>query len=100
VKIIVNETEIQAVYDPDIVKKIRLDAVLQGIAKDVLDDVASHGIVIVPDKDNKGLAIVRRSMMIQYRVRLKRETKTVETGPWSEEYLPIKSSACKHSTVS
>ncbi len=90
VRIIVNETEIQAVYDPDIVKKIRLDAVLQGIAKDVLDDINSHGIVIVPDKDNKGLAIIRRSMVIQYRVRLKRETKTVDAGPWSEEYLPLK----------
>jgi CRISPR-associated protein Cmr4 len=90
VKIIVNETEIQAVYDPDIVKKIKLDAVLQGVAKDVLDDVASHGIVIVPDKDDRGLAIIRRSMMMQYRVRLKRETKTVDTGPWSEEYLPLK----------
>jgi CRISPR-associated protein Cmr4 len=57
---------------------------------DVLDDVDSHGIVIVPDKDNKGLAIIRRSMMMQYRVRLKRETKSVEAGPWSEEYLPLK----------
>jgi CRISPR-associated protein Cmr4 len=90
VKLIVNETEIQAVYIPDTVTKVRLDGALREIAKDIIDDINSHGLVIEPDKDNRGLAVIRRSMMIQYRVRLKRETKTVDTGPWSEEYLPIR----------
>jgi CRISPR-associated protein Cmr4 len=27
-------------------------------------------------------------MVIQYRVRLDHNTKTVEQGPWSEEYMP------------
>ncbi|MEM4846796.1 MAG: RAMP superfamily CRISPR-associated protein, partial [Thermosphaera sp.] len=37
---------------------------------------------------NLSLTVVNRSMLIQYRVRLNRTTKTVEEGPWSEEYIP------------
>ncbi|MGC8988418.1 MAG: type III-B CRISPR module RAMP protein Cmr4, partial [Infirmifilum sp.] len=29
------------------------------------------------------------SVMIQWRVRLDKERKTVNAGPWSEEYLPM-----------
>ena len=32
--------------------------------------------------------VVRRSLLVQYRVRLDRERKTVDVGPWSEEYMP------------
>lgn len=44
------------------------------------------GFAVVSDQDLP--RVVRRSLLAQYRVRLKKETKTVETGPWSEEYIP------------
>lgn len=44
------------------------------------------GFAVVSDQDLP--RIVRRSLLVQYRVRLKKETKTVEAGPWSEEYIP------------
>ncbi|ABP50695.1 MAG: type III-B CRISPR module RAMP protein Cmr4 [Pyrobaculum arsenaticum] len=44
------------------------------------------GFAVVSDQDLP--RVVRRSLLVQYRVRLKKETKTVETGPWSEEYIP------------
>ncbi len=44
------------------------------------------GFAVVSDDDLAG--VVRRSLLVQYRVRLKQETKTVDVGPWSEEYIP------------
>jgi len=44
------------------------------------------GFAVVSDEDIAG--VVRRSLLVQYRVRLKQETKTVDVGPWSEEYIP------------
>lgn len=41
---------------------------------------------VVSDQDLP--KVVRRSLLVQYRVRLSQKTKTVETGPWSEEYIP------------
>ncbi|MEM1598022.1 MAG: type III-B CRISPR module RAMP protein Cmr4 [Pyrobaculum sp.] len=37
--------------------------------------------------DDDFMKVVRRSLLVQYRVRLS-EKKTVQTGPWSEEYVP------------
>ncbi len=48
--------------------------------------VEEKGLIVIPDEHSR--MIVNRSLVIQYRVRLKSETKTVEEGPWSEEYLP------------
>jgi CRISPR-associated protein Cmr4 len=48
--------------------------------------VGEVGFAVASDDDIAG--IVRRSLLVQYRVRLKQDTKTVETGPWSEEYIP------------
>lgn len=44
-----------------------------------------RGLVLLDDET--AVEVVRRSMVIQYRVRLK-ETKTVDVGPWAEEYIP------------
>ncbi len=44
-----------------------------------------RGVAYLNDEDFTRLA--RRSLLVQYRVRLN-ERKTVETGPWSEEYVP------------
>lgn len=52
----------------------------------LLENVRERGLVVLDDDLMKNL--LGRSMFIQYRVRLSRETKTVEEGPWSEEYLP------------
>jgi len=48
--------------------------------------IEERGLVILDDELMREM--VQRSMLIQYRVRLRRDTKTVEQGPWSEEYLP------------
>jgi len=49
-------------------------------------------LLIVSDENETAKNIVERSILRFTRVRLKRETKTVEphTGPWTEEYLPPK----------
>jgi len=44
------------------------------------------GFAVVSDNDLP--IVVRRSLMVQYRVRLRQDTKTVDVGPWSEEYIP------------
>jgi len=53
---------------------------------ELLDSLRSRGLVVVDD--DLAAELVRRSMLIQYRVRLTKE-KTVEAGAlWSEEYVP------------
>jgi len=47
--------------------------------------VGARGVAYLHDNDL--LQVVKRSLLVQYRVRLS-EKKTVETGPWSEEYIP------------
>jgi len=54
--------------------------------REVRKIVGDVGLAVVSDEDVVG--VVRRSLLVQYRVRLKQETKTVDVGPWSEEYLP------------
>jgi len=51
--------------------------------------VKERGLIVIPDKDGRGPEVINRSLMVQYRVRLEKETKTVEAGPWSEEYVPM-----------
>jgi CRISPR-associated protein Cmr4 len=48
--------------------------------------VGDVGFAVVSDEDIAG--VVRRSLLVQYRVRLKQDTKTVDVGPWGEEYIP------------
>jgi CRISPR-associated protein Cmr4 len=63
---------------------------LKGILPDdVVNNIASRGILVVSEVSNLGMNLVNRSVLVQYRVRLKRGEKTVDTGPWSEEYLPV-----------
>ena len=40
--------------------------------------------------DDIARTVINRSLLRLARIRLKRETKTVEAGPWTEEYVPIK----------
>ena len=48
--------------------------------------VGDVGFAVVSDEDV--VDVVKRSLLVQYRVRLKQDVKTVQTGPWSEEYIP------------
>jgi len=45
-------------------------------------------LLVVSDEMARG--IIERSILRFTRIRLKRETKTVDGGPWTEEYLPPK----------
>ncbi|OYT56516.1 MAG: type III-B CRISPR module RAMP protein Cmr4 [Desulfurococcales archaeon ex4484_217_2] len=57
------------------------------LPSNILSRIKSKGLVIVDDDTMS--VISRRSMLIQYRVRLKHPAKVVVPGAlWSEEYLP------------
>lgn len=77
-EIYINEQRFNA-ESHEAVKKIReIVKAIGGVEKEV---------AVVPDRWIVDL--VRRSVIIQYRVRLDRATKTVQSGGlWSEEYLP------------
>jgi len=81
-KAVLNEELIELKVEQGLELKLFKDI----LPKELLDRVSRRGLVILDDDVMK--ALVNRSMLIQYRVRLKSETKTVEEGPWSEEYLP------------
>lgn len=73
-------------------------------SKDEADDeekISSEDIKVLSDTlgldrpllvlhDDIARSIIDRSLLRLARIRLKRETKTVEAGPWTEEYVPIK----------
>ncbi|MEM1635957.1 MAG: type III-B CRISPR module RAMP protein Cmr4 [Thermosphaera sp.] len=88
-KVFINEVELEAEFTENILENIRLANVLPDEIKAVAE---SKGLVALPVKENMDLRIINRSIMIQYRVRLKREEKVVEGGGlWSEEYVPMES---------
>jgi len=70
------------------VNKNVVEKLFKGILpSDILSHVKSKGLVIVDDDTMS--VISKRSMLIQYRIRLKHPAKVVEQGAlWSEEYLP------------
>lgn len=85
--VIINEVMFRGVVrKDDLLTELGLDKLLPD---EVRTNVLERGLIILPDKDNLGLVTLSKSLVIQYRVRLKGETKTVETGPWSEEYVPM-----------
>jgi len=84
-KLLINELEVQAEHESGLIVKLKMNKLLP---QEILERVMSKGLVLVPDIGNLSLTVVNRSMLIQYRVRLNRETKTVGEGPWSEEYIP------------
>ncbi len=80
--IVVNEARLEAREDKGVV---------ESLSKILPDKIASmvkgKGVIVVPDTVARD--IVNRSMVIQYRVRLDPNTKTVIPGAlWSEEYIP------------
>jgi len=84
-KLLINELDVRAEREGGLIEKLKMSKLLP---QEILERVMSKGLVLVPDSGNLSLTVVNRSMLIQYRVRLNRTTKTVEEGPWSEEYIP------------
>ncbi len=82
-KIYVNEYEMEVSQSP------HTKWLIENLPEDIKKAAEEHGVVVLPDKDNLGLRLVNRSVMIQWRVRLDKERKTVNGGLWSEEYLPM-----------
>lgn len=82
-RVIVNEVVLRAEVCSDVLDKLELKKVLP---EEIYRDALERGLVIVPD--DISLNLVNKSLLIEYRVRLKRDTKTVDEGPWSEEYVP------------
>ncbi|MEM1560445.1 MAG: type III-B CRISPR module RAMP protein Cmr4 [Ignisphaera sp.] len=88
-RVMINEMELEAKVCEKILETIRLADALPQEIKTVVED---RGLVILPDRENMDLRIINRSIIIQHRVRLKREEKVVEGGGlWSEEYVPMES---------
>jgi CRISPR-associated protein Cmr4 len=83
-KVILNELD----FDPSPNEFVNIDDLFGGLLnEELLRHVKSRGLVLVSDDVIRQL--VNKSMLIQYRIRLKRDTKTVESGGlWSEEYIP------------
>lgn len=84
-KIVVNEMFFEKPeFKGNLLDDIGLTRILP---RELQNNIASKGLVVVPDDISR--ILVNRSIVIQYRVRLKPETKTVNVGPWDEEYLPM-----------
>jgi len=79
-RVVVNESSLEAKVDASVV-----DSLAKALPPELGNSVRSRGLIVVADDIAR--TMVNRSIVVQYRVRLK-ETKTVEQGPWSEEYLP------------
>lgn len=82
-RIVINEVELNTC------SRLELINLMDWIPNELKNMIESKGLVFISDEDNLGLNIVNKSIIIQYRVRIKAESKTVESGPWSEEYVPI-----------
>ena len=83
--VVVNEVKLRAV---DSIKPEEVLNVLPGSVVNEIRRVVGDRPIIVVGDDEVG-RVVRRSLLVQYRVRLERPTKTVAEGAlWSEEYLP------------
>lgn len=84
-RLLVNEVDVNAEVEKDLIQELGLSEV---IPKEIFERVVDKGLALVPDANNLSNLLVNRSMVLQYRVRLSRDTKTVDVGPWSEEFVP------------
>ena len=79
-EVFVNERKLTAIIDSEL-----LGLVKSLIPQNLHDK--TKGIALLNDEDMS--EVVKRSLLVQYRVRLKMDTKTVEPGAlWSEEHIP------------
>lgn len=82
-KVIVNEVELSACF------KQELTSLVNEVPDELKNIINDRGLVVISDENNLGLNAINKSIIIQYRVRIKAGAKIVETGPWSEEYVPM-----------
>ena len=78
--IVINELELNATQDQ------ALNQLIDLLPSDVKNIVNERGLVVVSDDNVQD--IVRRSLIIQTRIKLNYALKTVSSGPWEEEYIP------------
>jgi len=62
---------------------------VNGIQSNLKDELGLDKPLLVLH-DDTAREVINRSLVRLTRVRLRRDTKTVEAGPWTEEYLPVK----------
>jgi CRISPR-associated protein Cmr4 len=80
--VVVNEARLEAREDKGVVESLS-----KVLPDKIANMVKDKGVIVVSDAVARD--IVNRSMVIQYRVRLNPNTKTVVPGAlWSEEYMP------------
>lgn len=85
--VIVNEITLRGVEEREkLLTELGLDKLLPN---EIRENILKQGLIVLPDKDNLGLTTLSKSLVIQYRVKLQIDTKTVDKGPWSEEYIPM-----------
>lgn len=81
-RVVLNEMDFgKAQVDPGII-----DEITKLIPGKLLDHIKSKGLIVLDDSSID--IVIKKSLLVQYRVRLNPKTKTVDVGPWSEEYLP------------
>jgi CRISPR-associated protein Cmr4 len=80
--VVVNEARLEAREDKSVIESLS-----KVLPDKIANTVKDKGVIVVSDAVARD--IVNRSMVIQYRVRLNPNTKTVVPGAlWSEEYMP------------
>ena len=85
-RLVINELFIDAAIRGDLAGKVE-GLLPEGLRRELARVRGRLEVAVVPDE--YGLDVVRRSLIVQYRVRLDRATKTVAEGAlWSEEYVP------------
>ena len=89
-KIFINEYELEVAAEDTLPNNFVDKSGLKNILpEEIVNNIIGRGLLVVSESNNLGLSLVNKSVLIQYRVRLKRGEKIVDTGPWSEEYLPM-----------
>jgi CRISPR-associated protein Cmr4 len=81
-KVVVNEVVFEAETNTGLINALKTV-----LPKDLQSMIESRGVILVSDDVIR--TIINKSLIIQYRVRLNTETKTVASRAlWSEEYMP------------
>ena len=83
-KAVLNEFTVECTVNKNLIHTLFEE--FKAFPSELVELVRERGVVFLDDDD--AYCLVRRSLLVQYRVRLKRGIKVVEEGPWSEESMP------------